>query len=198
MRLPNATHTSRPWRIHALARDFRVEDVWALPTPGGPDDFPELVRLMAAFDPEKTSSGAVRLLFAMRWRLGALLGLDRPDTGVGARVPTLRDRLPPDLRDAPAGPRSDDTFHPVYLTGDEWVLEMANQTVHGLLHLGWVQEGGGHRGEMTVLVKANGLLGAAYMAAITPFRHLLVYPLMLRDLERSWRARTGAGASVPA
>ena len=25
-------------------RDFRLEDVWALPTPGGPDDFPRLVR----------------------------------------------------------------------------------------------------------------------------------------------------------
>ena len=44
MRLPNSAHTSRPWRIHELARDFRLEDVWALPTPGGPADFPRLVR----------------------------------------------------------------------------------------------------------------------------------------------------------
>ncbi|HEX5780686.1 MAG TPA: DUF2867 domain-containing protein [Solirubrobacteraceae bacterium] len=42
---------------------------------------------------------------------------------------------------------------------------------------------------MAVLVKRNGRLGAAYMAAIKPFRHLVVYPLMLRDLERRWRAR---------
>lgn len=40
MRLPNIAHTARPRRIHALARDFRLEDVWALPTPGGPGDFP--------------------------------------------------------------------------------------------------------------------------------------------------------------
>jgi hypothetical protein len=26
------------------------------------------------------------------------------------------------------------------------------------------------------------------MAAITPFRHLIVYPAMLRGLEREWRA----------
>ena len=26
------------------------------------------------------------------------------------------------------------------------------------------------------------------MAAIKPFRHVLVYPAMLRDIERSWRA----------
>jgi hypothetical protein len=43
MRLPNTAHTSRPWRIHEFTRDFRLEDVWALPTPGGPDDFPRLV-----------------------------------------------------------------------------------------------------------------------------------------------------------
>ena len=44
LRLPDAAHTARPWRIHELTRDFRLEDVWALPTPGGPDDFPRLVR----------------------------------------------------------------------------------------------------------------------------------------------------------
>ena len=42
---------------------------------------------------------------------------------------------------------------------------------------------------MAVLVKRNGLLGAAYMAAITPVRYLLVYPAMMRELEREWRER---------
>jgi Protein of unknown function (DUF2867) len=41
---------------------------------------------------------------------------------------------------------------------------------------------------MAVLVKRNGPLGTAYMAAIRPFRHLVVYPQMLRDIERRWRA----------
>lgn len=44
MKLPNTAHTSRPWRIHEITPDFRLEDVWALPTPGGPEDFPRLVR----------------------------------------------------------------------------------------------------------------------------------------------------------
>ncbi|MEV7010244.1 DUF2867 domain-containing protein [Streptosporangium sp. NPDC051022] len=38
MRLATTAHASRPWRIHEIAGDFTVEDVWALPTPGGPDD----------------------------------------------------------------------------------------------------------------------------------------------------------------
>src|SRR5439155_9937600 len=98
---------SRSWRIHELAPDFQLEDVWALPTPGGPDDFPRLVRLAASLDPSQSSSGAVRALFAIRWKIGQVLGWDGPDTGLGPRVPTLRDRLPPDLRDAPSGPDFD-------------------------------------------------------------------------------------------
>ena len=48
MRLPNSAHTSHPWLIHEVAGDFRLEDVWALPTPGGPDDFPALVEAFTA------------------------------------------------------------------------------------------------------------------------------------------------------
>ena len=45
------------------------------------------------------------------------------------------------------------------------------------MHMGWVPDRtGGYRGQMAVLVKPNGLLGNAYMTAIRPFRHLIVYP----------------------
>jgi hypothetical protein len=193
MRLPNTAHTSRPWRIHELTRDFRLEDVWALPTPGGPDDFPRLVQGAVSLDPSQSASGAVRTLFAIRWKLGGLLGWDGPDAGLGARVPTLRDRLPADLRDASSVPDFDALpFTSLYLLGDEFAAEIANQTMQGVMHLGWVPDGtGGYRGQMAVLVKPNGLFGTAYMAAIAPFRHLLVYPSMMRDVERQWRALAG-------
>ena len=82
-------------------------------------------------------------------------------------------------------------FEPLYLTHDEFAAEIANRTMHGVMHLGWVADPGtgGHRGQMAVLVKRNGRLGAAYMAAIKPFRHVLVYPLMMREIGRRWRAR---------
>jgi hypothetical protein len=187
-KLPNSAHTSRPWRIHELAPDFQLEDVWALPTPGGPDDLPRLVQVIASGDPSRGSSRAARTLFAIRWKLGELLGWDDADAGLGSRVPMLRDRLPPDLQDAAAGPAFDALpFTPLYLTGDEWAAEIANRTVHGVIHIGWVPDGsGGYSGQMAILVKRNGLLGAAYMAAIRPFRHLIVYPPMLRQIEREW------------
>jgi hypothetical protein len=200
MRLPNTEHTSRPWRIHELTPDFRLEDVWALPTPGGPDDLPRLVKLFATGDPSQEWSGAARTLWAIRWKVGDLLGLDGPGSGVGSRVPTLRERLPSDLRDAPPGPDFDSLpFRSVYLLDDEWAAEIANRTVHGVLHVGWVpDEAGGYRGQMAVLVKPNGLLGAAYMAAIKPFRYLIVYPRLLGELERDWRAGPGGPTPVHA
>jgi len=198
MRLPNGAHTSRLWRIHELTRDFRLEDVWALPTPGGPDDFPRLVQLMTSDDPSQRS-GTVRTLLAIRWKLGKLLGWDGPDSGLGARVPTLRDRLPMDLREIPSGPDFEAIpFSPLYLTDDECAAEIANRTMHGVMHLGWVPDAdqpGGFRGQMAVLVKPNGLLGTGYMAAITPFRHLIVYPLMMRQIGRNWRAATASTSS---
>jgi Protein of unknown function (DUF2867) len=191
VKLPNSAHTSRPWRIHELTSDFRLEDVWALPTPGGPDDFQRLVEGFAAGDPSGESTGAARVLWAIRWKLGALLGWDRPAAGIGARVATLRERLPADLREAPRGPDfAAAPFTSLYLLDDEWAAEIANRTVHGVLHIGWVQhESGVHRGQMAVLVKPNGWLGTTYLAAIRPFRHLVVYPAMMRRIERAWMAR---------
>ncbi len=119
-------------------------------------------------------------------------------SGIGARVPSLRDRLPADLRDAPPGPLFGTLpFRGLYQLEDEFAAEIANETMHGVMHLGWVPDdhGEGYHGQMAVLVKPNGLLGRAYMAAIQPFRHLLVYPAMIGDIEREW---SGRAARVPA
>ncbi|MEU4233697.1 DUF2867 domain-containing protein [Nonomuraea sp. NPDC026600] len=189
MRLPDTAHTSQPWRIHTLTLDFRLEDVWELPTPGGPGDLERLVRQMVTG--EGRFSGTTRALFALRWRIGKLLGWDRPDTGVGVRVETLRNRLPADLRDGPPAPDPVAVpFTSVYLTGTEWAAELANKTVHTVMHIGWVPDSfGGYHGQMAVLVKPNGLFGRAYMAAIRPFRHLIVDPALIRLIGRNWQRR---------
>jgi hypothetical protein len=197
MRLPDTAHTSRPWRIHELTPDFRLEDVWALPTPGGRGDFGQLVHLLASLDPSHGSPRAARALWAIRWKLGELLGWDDPDAGLGSRVPTLRDRLPAELRDVPSGPDFDALpFTSLYLLEDEWAAEIANRTVHGVMHVGWVPDGtGAYHGQMAVLVKPNGALGTAYLAAIRPFRHLIVYPPMIRGIGRSYQRMRQASSS---
>jgi hypothetical protein len=199
MLLPHSAHTSSPWRIHELTRDFQLEDVWALPTPGGPDDFRDLVDLLASADPSRGSSQAARMLWAIRWKVGAILDWDRPEAGVGARVATLRDRLSADLRDPPTPEFDKLPFTSLYLLTNEWAAELANQTVHGVMHVGWVpNDTGGYRGQMAVYVKPNGALGTAYMAAIRPFRHRIVYPAMMRQIGASWRRRSSRMAPAGA
>ncbi len=183
-RLPNSAHTSRPWRIHEIAADFRLEDVWALPVRGEKGDFPELVQGFASGDPSQ-GPWLARVLWSIRWKLGELLGWDQAQAGLGERVPTLRERLPADLRDAP-GPDFDTLpFTSLYMLEDEFAAEIANRTMHGVMHLSLVADGSGaYRGQMAVLVKPNGLLGTVYMAAIKPFRYLIVYPAAMRQIER--------------
>ena len=191
MRLPKADHASRPWRIHEIAPDFDVEDVWQLPGRGGPGDFPRLIDTLASFDPGASGNPLVRGLFALRWKVGGLLGWDEH----GAGGPTLRDRLPTDLRNAADGPPPGPLpFSPLYMLEDEWAAEIVNRTVHGVIHVGAVPDGeGGFRAQMAVLVKRQGLLGSAYMAAIKPFRDLIVYPVLMREGGERWeRARSAA------
>jgi hypothetical protein len=67
-----------------------------------------------------------------------------PDAGLGSGVPTLRDRLPVDLREAACGPDFEALpFTPLYLLDDEWATEIANRTTHGVMHPGWAPDGTG-------------------------------------------------------
>lgn len=200
MRLPKTAHTSRPWRVHELSGDFELEDVWELPTPGGRDDLARLVRLVPQLATGPEFPAVFRALFALRWKLGELFGWDKADSGVGARVRSLRERLPADLLEAPRGPDlravpgwiemdGPPVFSSVYQTQDEWVAEFCNKTVHSLMHIGWVADdsGGGYHAQMAVLTKPNGWFGKAYMAAIKPFRYALICPMLLRSIGRRWQ-----------
>lgn len=189
-RLPYTEHTGRPWRIHEITPDFRVEDVWAFRTPGaGPDDFPAMLAALQAAGGPEGAPPLARFLFAVRSKLAALFGWDAPQHGVGGRVRSLRERLPPDLRQAPPDPDLDGIpFANLYQLGDEFAQELVIKTLHTVCHLGWVPTAGGdYELRMAALVKPHGLFGHLYMAAIKPFRYLIVYPAMTRQWERAWR-----------
>lgn len=193
-RLPTAEHTRRPWRIHDIVPDFRVEDVWAFQTPGaGPDDFPVMLDALRADGGLHNQSLLSRLLFAVRWRLGAVFGWDDPDEGIGSRVRSVCERLPDDLRQPQVGtPVPNTPFTTLYELHDESAYELANKTVHDVLHLGWVRgDTGDYELRMAALVKPNGAFGRLYMAGITPFRYLVVYLALARQWERAWLDHAG-------
>ena len=203
MRIPNAAHESGPWRIHAIVPDFTLEDAWALPAEGDAGKFQTLLDLMATSDPASADSLPTRALWRVRDGLGRLFDLGRisaPANGDSAGLPipgtdetSLADRLPDDLRDTAGDVRFGSLpFSPLYRTDDEFAAEISNQTVHAVMHLAWAERGAGrHQAEMAVYVKPRGAFGKGYMTLIKPFRLWIVYPALLRQVERTWNTRNG-------
>jgi hypothetical protein len=210
MRLPNSAHESRPWRIREIAPDFTLEDVWALPVHGGAEDFQTLIELMVSSDPANAGSLPTRILWRVRDRLGSLFDLGRISVPTGSglddaadkpAIPgtnetSLADRLPDDLRNTAADVDFGSLpFVPLYRTDVEFAAELSNRTVHALMHLAWVDRGEDrYQGQMAVYVKPRGAFGKGYMALIRPFRHWIVYPALMRQIERAWNTRSSRGA----
>ncbi len=200
MRVPNSVHEAHPWRIHAIVPDFTLEDVWELPAEGDRDDFAALIELTASSDPANAESAPARALWRLRDRLGEwfdLGGISAPADGTdslpvpGTDEASVAGRLPEDLRGSAADIHFVALpFVPLYRSEDEFAAEISNRTVHGVMHLAWVELGGGrYRGQMAVYVRPRGRFGLAYMALIKPFRHLIVYPALLKQTARTWERR---------
>ena len=213
MRLPNAVHQSRPWRIREIVPDFTLEDVWALPAHGGAQDFQTLLEIITVdlHDPDSWESRPARVLWRLRDRLGGWFGLGRISVPVdgggddaagnlpipGTNETSLVERLPDDLRNTAADLHFGSVpFAPLYRTDVEFAAELSNRTVHDVMHLAWVDQGDGrYQGQMAVYVKPRGRLGKAYMVLIKPFRYGVVYPAMMREIERAWQRRVAQGAA---
>ena len=205
MKLPNAAHESRLWRIREIVPDFTLEDVWALPVHGGAGDFQAMLKNTLHFDLANADSLPTRVLWRARDRLGSWLRLGRISVPIdqdrdgaagklaipGCRETSLRERLPEDLRNTTADLDFGSLpFDPLYRTDFEFAAELSNRTVHGVMHMAWVDRGDGHyQGQMAVYVKPRGPLGKGYMALIKPFRLWIVYPALMRQIERSWNMR---------
>jgi hypothetical protein len=201
MRLPNDVLRTQNWIIDDIVSDFDVEDVWALPVEGGADDFAAVVELQQALDFPASAPLPVRVLWGIRDLLGRAFGLGRISTSAdsagawppvpGTGEPSLLGRVPEDLREESAASQfADKPFRPLYRTDAELAEEISNRTVYGVMHLAWTNQGNGrYRAQMTVYVKPRGAFGKAYLALIKPFRHAIIYPALMRSLERAWSQR---------
>ena len=203
MRIPSAVHQAHPWRIHEIAPDFTVEDVWALPARGDDGDFRALLEVFMSLDFPRSASLPTRVLWGTRDRLGRWFGFGRISVPVdgtaadagdlpipGTNETSLTARLPDDLRDTANLDLGSTPFVHLYRTEDEYAAELSNRTVHAVLHLAWVDQGEGrYRGQLAVLVEPRGLIGKGYMVCIKPFRYLVVYPALMRSIERAWKRR---------
>lgn len=176
-----------PLRAHQFLAGVPLHDAWAvdLPSPRGGITLDELLR--ASNERLFTPSPVVRWLVQLRLLIGRLLGWDRPRPSA-TEAPTFADRLTDADRArslAPAGTR-EGPFRVVYRFENEKLVEMANRTVHAAALSALVETAKGYRLYFAVYVRSVGWLTPFYMAAIDPFRRLIVYPSLLRSMRANW------------
>jgi hypothetical protein len=178
MKIDNARFREHRWLVNAVAPDFELLDLWELDTGDTFDAFCDRV-LATGFD---IPSPIVRGLFGLRRILGAAFRWDRPEHGT-----TIVDRIGDDASRksrVPPGTIVSTTFGArcLYRLEDEALVEIANATIHALIHLSLAPGG---RPRIAILIRSRGLISRIYMAAIHPFRMLVVYPAWTRHLERA-------------
>ena len=75
----------------------------------------------------------------------------------------------------------------LYVFPDEAVSEIRNATVHGFLALALTPREQGCQLYVAIYVRPVSRWTRVYMAAIDPFRRLLVYPALGRQFQQAWR-----------
>jgi Protein of unknown function (DUF2867) len=188
-------YRSRSLRVHELLKDVALEDVWEIRLAGGGAGRTiHDLRPLFSFAELQQASPVIKGLFRLRWHIGALLGWDervptlRPESYVHRLAPTDHDGsvVPPGTVEGPFAP-----FTTLYVFEHEHLSEVRNATVHAFLSLSLEPVPGGYLAYMAVYVKPVNRFTRLYMNAIAPFRRLLVYPAMIRKVQRAWAERYG-------
>ena len=173
-------------RCHTLLSDVPLHDVWAIRLEGGGPGRSIQDARAILFGDRRPPNLAVRGLFALRWALGRAFGWDdeRHDPPSGSYVNRLAEadrsqsQVAPGTREGP--------FRVLYVFGDEALSELRNATVHAFLALALTPSPGGYTLYMGIYVKPVSRLTTLYMALIDPFRRLIVYPALGRQIQQRW------------
>jgi hypothetical protein len=200
MRVDPARHRAQPWRVHSLAPDFELLDVWEVPIRADPTRGETFDRFFEIVWENGLDAGlAAKMLLSLRKSLGRFFRWDREEHLIpGSDERSVAERLSEADRSAilepGRGPRATGIWpvRVIYRYQQEALLEPApNATIAVLLHLGWVDTGEGRKtAELAVYIKSRGLRSRVYMSLIEPFRLLFVYPPWIARITRAWRERT--------
>jgi hypothetical protein len=84
----------------------------------------------------------------------------------------------------------------LYRFDNEQLSERRNATVHAFSSLSIRPTPGGYLAYLGVFVQPVHRFTALYMAAIAPFRRLVVYPAVIRKMQSAWAERYGGEGGV--
>jgi Protein of unknown function (DUF2867) len=176
-----------PLRVHEFLDGVPLHDVWTVDLPWMRRGITLDEFLRAAGEHPFRPSPVVRGLLNLRFFVGRCLGWDREMDVIAGE--TFASRLTPADRSqslvpagSPAGP-----FRVVYRFDNEQLLELRNRTAHAAAVSALVETAGAYRFYFGVYVRSVGRLTPVYMAAIDPFRKLIVYPSLLHSVGTTWK-----------
>ena len=193
MRVPREEFRSLGLEVHGILTDVPLHDVSAIDLPGGGAGRTiSDVRSLIAGQNLRAVNPAVRVLVALRARVGRLFGWDSEIHGIHKHLDTSYiHRLSRDVkrRSALVPGSRDGRLHLLYVLERESLAEFRNATVHALFAVALTKTLVGYRLYWGVYVQPVSRLTPLYMALIDPFRRFIVYPAVLRRIRRAWEER---------
>jgi len=193
MRVPRDEFRSLGLEVHGILSDVPLHDVSAIDLPGGGAGRTiSDVRSLIAGQNLRAVNPAVRVLVALRARVGRLFGWDSEIHTIHKHLDaSYIHRLSRDVkrRSALAPGSPDGRLHLLYVLERESLAEFRNATVHALFAVALTETLVGYRLYWGVYVQPVSRLTPLYMALIDPFRRFIVYPAVLRRIRRAWAER---------
>ncbi len=167
-----------------------LHDVWAVDLPRTRsgitlDEFLRTARTC------RFTLSPVAALLNIRLFVGRLLGWDREPSATACETFTTRLTTADRSKSlVPAGTR-EGLFRVVYRFENEQLLEIINRTAHAAALSALVETAYHYRFYFSVYVRSVGRFTPVYMTLIDPFRKLVVYPSLLRNVRASWNQTFG-------
>jgi len=188
VRASPAEYLALDLRAHDMMRGMPLHDVSVVDLPGGGAG--RTVGEVHALMKVAERSFVVSALMGLRCAIGRML---RWDTAEASTKDSFVSRVSDaDRRASELAPGTQNgLFRVLYQFPREALGEIRNATVHAFLSTVLVPTPTGYRFYWAVYVKPTSWLTPAYLAAIEPFRRLLVYPALLRRISAAWVATYG-------
>jgi uncharacterized protein DUF2867 len=195
--LPPQEFLAQPLRAHTFLSGVPLHDVWAVDLPLAREGITlqEFLQRTRKTDMLRSVSWPVRALFALRVWLGRIFGWDKEPKRAGPS--TFVERLTDEDRRRSGVPPGTSVgfFHVVYSFENEVLREAINRTVHAATLFALLRTPRGYRFYFAVYVRRVSWITPIYMALIGPFRRWIVYPAILRQIQRSWSTAFGLDES---
>ncbi|HEX2906600.1 MAG TPA: DUF2867 domain-containing protein [Phototrophicaceae bacterium] len=187
------TFRQKPFRVHELLADVPLHDIWVFHLPGGKDgltaaDFEILV--FGMMDELQERNPAVKGLFQLRFFLGRIFHWDDAQPQRDQALSYVNRLTPADRARSRVEPGSKSELGwVVYEFDNEWLTEFINDTVQGFAFVGVDRQANEYTLYFTIYVKPISWITPFYMALIDPFRRILIYPTMMRNVHQQWQQK---------